>query len=130
MSTPTREAVVLTYVEAWNEADDAKRLGLLDLCWADDGTYLDPTAAVSGRNALSQHIGTVLGRRPGARVVLLSDVDVHHDVARFLWRVELPGGRLGDTSIDVCDFGADGRLTRVVGFFGEIHQRDQQPQEG
>jgi hypothetical protein len=37
---------------------------------------------------------------------------------RFLWRLVRADGTAGDTSIDVGEIGPDGRLVKMVGFFG------------
>jgi hypothetical protein len=61
--------------------------------------------------------------RPGARLELMSGVDLHHHVVRFLWRLVGADGRGGERSIDVGEVDADGRLTKIVGFFGEPPKR-------
>ena len=50
---------------------------------------------------------------------MMSGADLHHHVVRFLWRLVRPDGSLGETSIDFGEVDANGRLTGVVGFFGE-----------
>jgi hypothetical protein len=109
---------VTRYMAAWNEPDDVARQALLEQCWNDGGVYLDPTVSLSGRDALDRHIATVQARRPGARLEFMSGVDVHHNVARFLWRLVRADGTCGDTSIDFGEVGPDGRLAKIVGFFG------------
>jgi hypothetical protein len=56
--------------------------------------------------------------RPGARLEFMSGVGVHHRVVRFLWRLVRADGTCGDTSIDVGEIGPDGRLIKIVEFFG------------
>jgi hypothetical protein len=111
-------ATVNTYMEAWNEADEARRLALLARCWSDRGRYVDPNADLEGRAALAQHIAKVQASRPGARLEFVSGIDVHHAVARFLWRLVRADGTRGDISIDFGEVGEDGLLVRIVGFFG------------
>ena len=60
----------------------------------------------------------VQASRPGARLEFMSGIDVHHNVVRFLWRLVRADGTCGDTSIDFGEVGPDGRLVRIVGFFG------------
>jgi hypothetical protein len=48
----------------------------------------------------------------------MSGIDVHHNVVRFLWRLVRADGTCGDTSIDFGEVGPDGRLVKIVGFFG------------
>jgi hypothetical protein len=122
MSSASRETIignVKDYVAAWNEPDAVVRAKLLESCWAQDATYLDPNAELKGRAALAAHIAKTQASRPGAYLEFMSGIDVHHNVVRFLWRLVRADGTTGDTSIDFGEVGADGRLTKIVGFFGE-----------
>jgi SnoaL-like domain len=115
--------IVMQYMAAWNEADPAARQSLLEQCWADGGVYIDPNVELTGREALSEHIAKVQAGRPGARLEFMSGIDVHHNVLRFLWRLMRADGTYGDTSIDFGEIGADGRLIRMIGFFGPAPQK-------
>ena len=126
MSEVVRETVVtnvLEYVSAWNEPDAATRLKILERCWADDAAYIDPNVDLRGRSALCEHISKMQAKRPGARIEMLSGVDLHHHVVRFLWRLVRADGSFGETSIDFGEVDANGRLTKIVGFFGEAPKR-------
>jgi hypothetical protein len=118
MNDNVTRKIVTQYMAAWNEPDDAARRALLEQCWSDGGVYLDPNVLLAGRDALATKIGEVLAGRPGARLEFMSGVDVHHNVVRFLWRLVRADGTCGDTSIDFGEIGADGRLVKIVGFFG------------
>jgi hypothetical protein len=121
-----REAIlanVLAYVAAWNEPDAAARLKILESCWADDACYVDPNVELKGRTALCDHISKVQAGRPGARIEMMSGVDLHHHVVRFLWRLVRADGSAGDISIDFGEVDTDGRLIKIVGFFGEAPQK-------
>jgi hypothetical protein len=110
--------MVTRYMAAWNEPDTTTRDALLAQCWSDSGSYVDPKVSLAGREALSRHIATVQAARPGARLEFMSGIDVHHNVVRFLWRLVRADGSRGDTSIDFGEVGPDGRLVRIIGFFG------------
>ncbi|MDI1262199.1 MAG: nuclear transport factor 2 family protein [bacterium] len=110
--------IVTQYMAAWNEPEAVARAALLDRCWSDGGVYIDPGVLLNGREALAAHIARVRAARPGARLEFMSGIDVHHNVVRFLWRLVRADGTTGDTSIDFGEIGADGRLAKIVGFFG------------
>ena len=110
--------IVTQYMAAWNAREAAARHTLLEQCWSDDGAYIDPNVSLTGREALGGHIARVQASRPGARLAFMSGIDVHHHVARFLWRLVRADGTCGDTSIDFGEVGPDGRLVKIVGFFG------------
>jgi hypothetical protein len=115
----TAVASVRDYVAAWNEPSGAKRLKILKRCWAEDADYVDPKVKLRGQAALCEHIATVQAGRPDARIEMISGVDLHHNVVRFLWRLVHADGVFGHTSIDFGEVDATGKLTRIVGFFGE-----------
>ena len=126
MSEAIRQTVVasvLDYVAAWNEPDVATRLQILERCWVEDAGYVDPNVELQGRAALCEHITKVHAGRPGARIEMMSGVDLHHNVVRFLWRLVRADGGFGEMSIDFGEVGATGKLTKIAGFFGEAPRR-------
>jgi hypothetical protein len=112
------EEVVALYASAWNEPDAAARRRALEDAWADAGVYSDPTARVEGREALVTHIGGCQAQMPGARIVLTSGVDAHHDALRFTWTLRAGDGTTVTEGIDFGELADDGRLRRITGFFG------------
>jgi hypothetical protein len=113
----TREIVEL-YGAAWHERDEDARRALLERVWADGGTYCDPTVRLDGREALLAHMAGFQERRPGDRLELTSGVDEHDGWLRFGWRLLGADGALVLEGMDVGTLGPDGRLARIVGFFG------------
>jgi hypothetical protein len=105
------------YVAAWNEPGEERRRQLLERAWADDGTYTDPQAHIAGRDALVALIGDFQRRFPGARIEPSGGVDEHHGLLRFAWRIVRPGGPVME-GVDFGELAGDGRLRRIVGFFG------------
>ena len=108
---------VATYGATWNEPDEKQRLALLTKSWADDGVYMDPTGRADGRDALLAHIGGFREMMPGHTIDMTSGVDVHANVFRFAWVMR----KDGETVIEGMDYGEladDGRISRIVGFFG------------
>lgn len=116
--------VITAYGAAWNETDEAARRKLLDDGWADDGVYCDPTATVNGRDALVAHIAGFHQRFPGARIDQASGVDEHDGWLRFAWTMLAPDGATIMDGFDVGELGPDGRLRRIIGFFGPFPSLD------
>ena len=110
--------VVNAYGAAWNEPDEVARRTLLEEAWSDDGVYCDPTAKVDGRDSLIAHIAGFHRQMPGARIELTSGVDEHDGWLRFAWSMLGPDGTTLTEGFDVGELAADGRLRRIVGFFG------------
>jgi hypothetical protein len=78
---------------------------------------------VSGVGELVAHIGRVLGRYPGSRIIRTSAVDTRHSVARFGWEKILADSSSLPEGIDFVEFSGVGAIRRVVGFFGPLPSR-------
>ena len=109
--------IVTTYGAAWNEPDEAARRALLDRSWADDGQYSDPTGSADGRDALVAHIGGFQGMMPGHTIDMTSGLDTRDNVFRFAW-VMRNGNEVTLEGVDFGELAPDGRIQRIVGFFG------------
>ena len=110
--------VVQAYGEAWNTPDEARRRELLDKAWADDGLYVDPVSEGRGRDALMEIIAGFHAQSPGARIDLTSGIDQHHNQIRFAWSFVTPDGKTAIEGIDAGELAQDGRIARIVGFWG------------
>lgn len=108
------------YCQVWCEPDAHRRAQSLASVWAPDATYTDPTVHATGGAELLAHIAKVIARRPGARVVRTSAVDEHHGWVRFAWRVIEADGTLLPEGIDLVQLSGDGRIQRIIGFFGAL----------
>jgi hypothetical protein len=115
----TTAEIVNLYMNAWNEPDSAKRATLLEQCWADDGVYVDPVSDVRGRDGLDSAIGGMHKQQPGASIALASGIDQHHNQVRFRWEFRQPDGKTAIAGIDYGELADDGRLARIIGFWGE-----------
>jgi|1185.fasta_scaffold03675_3 hypothetical protein len=120
MAIDTAAEVVAAYGAAWDEQDEQARRALLERAWTDDGTYTDPTAHAEGREGLVAHIGGFHARMPGFRIVIASGVDGHGGCLRFAWQMLDPQGEVALEGLDFAEQGPDGRLKRIVGFFGPL----------
>jgi hypothetical protein len=109
------DSVVERYLATWNETDPAARRAAIDDLFTDDIRYVDPLAAVDGKDALDALIGAVHQQFPGFVFAAGGPVDAHHDQGRFTWNLGLPGEEPPVVGFDVAEL-ADGRIRRVFGF--------------
>jgi hypothetical protein len=108
-----------TYLAAWNEPDEAKRGELVAASISADLWYRDPMLEADSRDAFAALLGAVQQQLPGQVMNRTSEVDSHHDVARFNWALGVPGEPPSFAGVDVVKFDADGKLHRIIGFAGE-----------
>ncbi|MGY1694670.1 nuclear transport factor 2 family protein [Geodermatophilus sp. SYSU D00814] len=120
MTLTLGSTAVEQYAAAWLETDAAARRALLDTCWAEDGVYCDPLSRVEGRDGLSSLIGSFQEGNPGARIEIVSGVDEHDGHLRFAWRMLAADGSVAVEGTDFGDVDGEGRLRRIVGFFGPL----------
>ena len=114
---PTKETIE-TYGASWNEPDEAKRRELLERSWADNGVFEDPRDRAEGRDALLRLIAGFREQLPGGSIVMTSGVDEHHGLVRFTWRIDDAQGKALLEGIDFGELAPDGRIQRIVGFWG------------
>ena len=115
------------YFAAWAAETEEERRSHLEAGWATDGTYTDPTADVHGREALVQHIGA-FASSPQAKnfsIEQSSGIDVHHKVMRFAWEMRNAEGKVLTPGMDYGEFNDDGKITKIVGFFGPFPKMEE-----
>jgi hypothetical protein len=110
--------LVDTYLSAWNESDLAVRATLIEAAWDTGGQLVDPPVSGQGYTGISDIASALQGQFPGHQFRRASAIDAHHDALRFTWELVAPDGSVALTGLDVGEVGADGRLTRITGFFG------------
>jgi uncharacterized protein YndB with AHSA1/START domain len=103
---------------AWNETDPARRRELIQACATPDVTFHDDFAAVSGYEDLDGHIAASQVFMPAARVERVGEPARSHGNALVRWQVRDAQGSVTGKGVKSVAFGPDGRMTRVVGFWG------------
>ena len=109
-----------THLEACALDDAARRDALVATAWNADGELLDPPLEGRGRAEISALADVVLTHYAGHKFVRTTAVDSHHGFARYGWDLTAPDGAVAVSGIDVVQFDDDGKLLRVVGFFGPL----------
>ncbi|MFN8024203.1 MAG: hypothetical protein U0Q03_21920 [Acidimicrobiales bacterium] len=115
--------VIDTHLEAYALADAGRRAVLVAEAWHPTGSLLDPPFDGTGHDAIAAMTDAVLAHYPGHRFERTTAIDAHHGIARYGWALVGPDGTPAVTGTDVAEVGPDGRLTRVVGFFGDLPAR-------
>jgi hypothetical protein len=108
------------HLAAYCEPDPGRRNDLLSEVWSESGTLIDPPFDGTGHAAISGLCEAALEHYPGHRFRRTSDIDTHHSFARYAWDLVAPDGNVAVKGLDVAEFGEDGKLVRVVGFFGDL----------
>jgi hypothetical protein len=104
---------------AWNESEPGKVRGILDKALAPDVHFLDPSIDVTGIEGFEANVHEVHARIPGAVYSRTSGVDSHHNLFRYHWAIHRDGN-LVVPGFDVTELDSDGRVQRVLGFFGPL----------
>lgn len=114
------ESLALSYLAAWNETDSALRKAAVEKILAPGVRYVDPIAVAEGCDAVNTMIGAMQSQFPGLTMALVGSVDGHHDQARFTWSLGSAGAEPLVVGFDVIECGADGRITKVLGFLDKV----------
>lgn len=126
-----REQMLAAYEQAWTQQDESAIRAELERCWTPDSTYVSPlTDVVQGIDGLTGLILDFPVMFPDAQVRPTGPPDVHHDVAYFPWqltstrRIRTMGRDYGRSldGVDVVEFAEDGRIRRIMAFFGIDHR--------
>lgn len=115
--------IVDGYLSAWNERDPDRRAELVARFWADDATLTDPPMSGQGHEQISAMAAALHEQFPDHRFERTTGVDEHHGFLRVGWNLVGPDGSAALSGTDVGVLSDDGRMARVVGFFGELPAR-------
>ena len=114
------EAVLLAYAALWAEADRPRRELLLQQCLSPDAQIIGPGYHIEGHAAISQEVERFHRDEPGVRAVLASGFILHSHWARFRVALVDPAGAVVAEGEDVVELGVDGRLVKVLTFWGAV----------
>jgi len=126
-TTTARLEALAAYVQAWSLTDEALVRAELTRCWTTTSTHVSPfTDPVTGVDGLTRLILDFPAIFPGSAIRMTSDPDLHHDAARFAWRLDSTArirvlGRDYGFSVEglnYAEFDQADRIRRVVVFYG------------
>ena len=109
------------YITVWNTIDNDKKRKILARIWSPQGQYIDPRANLIGSNELLNHISNIQSGRPGTTIARTSEIDIHHNLARFHWHLIAADQTIMLEGIDVVYFDLDSQtIIKIIGFFGHL----------
>jgi hypothetical protein len=127
--TVDRLEALAAYARAWSLTDEGEIRAELARCWTASSTHVNPfTDTVCGLDAVTKLILDFPAMFPGATVRLTSVPDLHHDAARFSWRLQstasirILGRDFGFSveGLNYAEFDQENRIRRVIVFYGPL----------
>ncbi|MEY2552347.1 MAG: hypothetical protein QOC57_207 [Ilumatobacteraceae bacterium] len=113
-------AVIDSHLEAYALADADRRATLVAANWSADGELTDPPLAGRGHAEITALADVVLTHYAGHHFERTTAVDAHHSFARYGWSLVGPVGSVAVSGTDFVELDDDGKLLRIVGFFGAL----------
>lgn len=111
--------IIDMYLAGYTESDPAERASLIAAAWSAEGELVDPPFDGRGHDGIAAMTDTLLGTFAGHTFCRMTEVDEHHGFGRYGWALVGPDGSTSASGTDFVQIGDDGRLSRVVGFFGD-----------
>jgi hypothetical protein len=108
---------------AWNEADPALVRRHLEQALVPGAEFIDPSIVTRGLDEFEANVLAVQASVPGAVYSRTSGVDSHHGLHRYSWQISRDGETV-ITGFDVTEVDDDGKVVRVLGFFGPLPDTD------
>ena len=104
---------------AWNEPESSNVRSHLDAALSPEVHFVDPSVDVRGIDGFEENVHEVHARVPGAAYSRTSGVDAHHGFFRYHWAIH-KDGELLLPGFDVTEVDDEGRVLKVIGFFGPM----------
>ena len=105
---------------AWNESEPSLVRSHLEKALAPEVRFIDPSVDITGIDSFERNVHDVHSKNPGAVYSRISAVNSHHGFHRYHWAIHNKDGHLMLPGFDVVETDAAGRVTSVIGFFGEL----------
>jgi SnoaL-like domain len=121
MSAPTNP--VDNMLAVWNERDLSLIRGRLEAVLAPDIAFIDPTIETHGVGEFEENVRDFRTKYPQAIIRRASGIDSHHNLHRYHWEITVEG-KVFLAGFDVAETAEDGKVCRVLGFFGPVPKLD------
>lgn len=104
---------------AWNERDLSKVRDHLEQALSPDVEFIDPTIITRGIDEFEQNVREFRTKYPQADIRRSANLDSHHQLHRYSWEISV-NSKVFLMGMDVTETNAQGKVTRVLGFFGPL----------
>ena len=118
MNMPAIATLVDGWLAAYADPDAARRLAVIRDSWNAEGRLVDPPLEARGHQGISDQAATLLAQFPGHRFERSTGIDAHHQFLRYGWKLVDGNGTAVLEGVDVMELDVDGRIARIIGFFG------------
>ena len=105
---------------AWNETDPALVRSHLEQALSAEVRFVDPSIDITGIDDFEANVHDVRAKNPGNVYSRASAVDTQHGFHRYHWAIHSANGELVMPGFDVAETDEAGRVTCVIGFFGDL----------
>jgi len=119
-TTTTLAATIDTHLAAYCEPNPERRSELIAASWSSNATLIDPPFDGEGHEGIAAMAGIVLTHYVDHTFRRTTAIDAHHTFARYGWELVGPDGTVAVNGTDIAELDDDGRLVRIVGFFGDL----------
>ncbi|MDQ6894947.1 MAG: SRPBCC domain-containing protein [Acidobacteriota bacterium] len=106
------------FLRAWGEPDAAMRRSLAESCLTPEISFRDAFSATDGLEEMLANLEAVQIFMPGMTLTRAGDVRQAHGTAIAGWTASAADGSPRGSGTNVFDLAPDGRIRRVVGFWG------------
>jgi len=106
------------FLAAWTEKDEGRRRAALAAVATDDVTFADAFSCTAGIDDLVAHLSAAQMHMPGVVLSRAGDVRQCQGTAVVDWVAQGPDGAARGKGTNVFELAPDGRVRRVVGFWG------------
>jgi hypothetical protein len=117
--SPSRDALIDRYFDAWNATDDERRATLIRETYAANACYLDPLLRGDGHAGIDAMIRAVHERFPAHTFRRTTDVDGVANHLRFSWELRTPQGQPIVKGTDFGTVDEEERIVSMTGFLDE-----------
>jgi hypothetical protein len=111
--------IVDRMLDVWNEKNPELVLARLDAVLSADIVFIDPTITTRGLIEFEANVRGFRAKYPHAVISRTSGIDAHSNLHRYTWQISMKGKAVL-TGFDVSEQNAEGKICKVLGFFGPL----------